>query len=441
MANAEKPAKPYERFPLYPHASGRWAKKIRGKVHYFGPWREPDAALEKLNAQWADLKAGRTPRVQGDGPSVADVVNVFLENKENRMLGGELSPRTFFDYYSTCGRVIEQFGKTRLATDLCPDDFEALRTSLAENRGGKKRGPVSLGNEIQRVKILFKFAFDDGIGGTIDKPFRFGKSFAKPPRKVMREARNAKGLRMFEADQVRLCLDNASVCLKAMILLGVQAGLGNHDVALLPISALDLDGGWLTYPRPKTAIQRRIPLWSETVDALRVVLKSRPQPKVKEDEPLLFLTRTRQRWIKPHPNGVWADAVSMEMRKLLIKLKLKRPGLGFYACRHTFETIGGESRDQVAVNAIMGHAADSGDMSSLYRERISDERLKTVVDTVHRWLFPAVQSAAATPQAAPEAVQVKPEQSNPGKRREFNFVKSSGPKKTGRKPNSSKPQT
>jgi hypothetical protein len=33
--------------------------------------------------------------------------------------------------------------------------------------------------------------------------------------------------------------------LRAMILLGVNSGLGNHDCALLPLSALDLDGGWL----------------------------------------------------------------------------------------------------------------------------------------------------------------------------------------------------
>ena len=40
--------------------------------------------------------------------------------------------------------------------------------------------------------------------------------------------------------------------------------------------------------------------------------------------------------------------------------------------RHTFETIGGDAKDQVAVDHIMGHARD--DMASAYRERISDER-------------------------------------------------------------------
>jgi hypothetical protein len=33
----------------------------------------------------------------------------------------------------------------------------------------------------------------------------------------------------------------------------------------------------------------------------------------------------------------------------------------------------------------MGHARD--DMASVYRERISDERLKAVTDYVRKWLF------------------------------------------------------
>jgi hypothetical protein len=64
------------------------------------------------------------------------------------------------------------------------------------------------------------------------------------------------------------------------------------------------------------------------------------------------------------------NPLSKEVRKLLDKLDIKRQGVAYYSFRHVFETIGGESRDQVAVDFIMGHARD--DMASRYRERISD---------------------------------------------------------------------
>ena len=62
-----RPAKPYAEFPLFPHASGRWAKKIRGRLHYFGPWRDPYGALRRYLTEKDDLEAGRKPQRVNDG--------------------------------------------------------------------------------------------------------------------------------------------------------------------------------------------------------------------------------------------------------------------------------------------------------------------------------------------------------------------------------------
>jgi hypothetical protein len=43
-----KPQKPNAAFPLFAHNNGQWAKKIKGSLHYFGPWSDPDAAVARF---------------------------------------------------------------------------------------------------------------------------------------------------------------------------------------------------------------------------------------------------------------------------------------------------------------------------------------------------------------------------------------------------------
>jgi hypothetical protein len=90
---------------------------------------------------------------------------------------------------------------------------------------------------------------------------------------------------------------------------------------LEPLSALNLDGGWINFPRPKTGVARRAKLWPETVEALKAAIAVRPAPR---DETL--------------------------------------------------------------------HAPHAGDMASIYRQFVEDERLEAVAKHVHNWLWPAQES-------------------------------------------------
>src|SRR5215467_9054392 len=90
---AGKPAKPYPDFPLFPHATKRWAKKIRGKLHYFGPWNDPDGSLKNYLEHKDDLHAGRMPRPDAETVTVKQAVNEFLNHKRHLRDAGELSPR------------------------------------------------------------------------------------------------------------------------------------------------------------------------------------------------------------------------------------------------------------------------------------------------------------------------------------------------------------
>src|ERR1019366_4321078 len=153
---------------------------------------------------------------------------------------GELSPYTWKAYHDVCEEIVETFGRERLLSDLLPEDFGLLRTVWA-----KKWGTERLATEINRARIVFNFAFKNCM---IDKPIRYGEGFSRPSKKTRRLNKAAKGSQMFEADELRRMITAAGQPMKPMLLLGINGGLGNNDIAKMTKTVLDLDGGWLNYP-------------------------------------------------------------------------------------------------------------------------------------------------------------------------------------------------
>ncbi|HUE72072.1 MAG TPA: tyrosine-type recombinase/integrase [Pirellulaceae bacterium] len=396
-------------FPLFPLPAEvkrgkpdnrRWAKKVCGRLEYFGKVdgdpRGVAALVEWLRVKDHLLARQARPPKDDQRLTLRELCNKFLASKRTDVDLGKLSPRTFVQYNGTTDALIEQFGRDKAVADLGPEDFERLYVTLA-----KRHGVTTLGREVTMVRSVFKYGLESDL---LDRAVKYGPRF-KPPskadkRKHKARQKQADGARLFTAAEIHRMIDAARPQLRAMIYLGINAGLGNTDCATMPESALDLKAGWLDFPRPKTGVGRRVPLWQETVKAIEAVLAAkgdRIKPRDADDANLVFLTRLGQPWVrfamaeskdddgKVSVSGSAIDSVATETLKLLRTLGMKRKGLSFYTLRHTFATIAGGTADQVAVDAVMGHVDSS--MAAEYREHIDDSRLVAVVNHVRKWLF------------------------------------------------------
>lgn len=387
-----------ETFPLTPHvATRRWCKKLPTpdgpKVCYFGPLDDWQAALKRYEDEKADIVAGREPaaKARADGLRLIDLCNAFLHFKRQRIDTGELSMRSWYDYHQTAERLMEVLGKDRIVEKLEPDDFARLRTDYA-----KTWKAVKIGNEINRVRIIFRWAFE---ATKITVPVSFGVGFRQPTRKTLRTARakdrQEHGARMFTADELRKIIATAPQPMKSMVLLGVNGGLHNMDVATLTMNAINLDLGILDFPRGKTGVPRIIPLWPETVASIREWLAKRPESKSPADADFVFLTKHRRRW---QPISRFVDEegtatvkgiynpVSKAFRIVLDNLGISGGKRNFLALRHTFRTVARGARDREAVDALMGHV-DSTMAGHYLEDGLPLERLKQVTNFVHDWLF------------------------------------------------------
>jgi integrase len=304
--------------------------------------------LKLYEAQADDLHAGRTPRAAKQGElTVNSACNNFLTSKLLLLESGEITAGTFKEYRQTCERLVNFFGGKTPVDGLEAIEFEKLRASIA-----KDWGPVRLPNEVVRVRSVFKYNRKSDL---------VPDEFKKPKAEVLRKQRAAAGKRLFTAEEIRWLLDGkdttnargesqhlagAGVQLRAMILLAINCGFGNADVADLPLSVCDLANGWIDFPRPKTGVERRCPLWPETVAALQKALDDRRELKAKVDRGFLFITAHGNRWAREQVT--WKtegetktidkvtplNAVGLEFGKVLKRLGINgRKALGFVSKR------------------------------------------------------------------------------------------------------------
>jgi integrase len=160
----------------------------------------------------------------------------------------------------------------------------------------------------------------------------------------------------FDHDQITKLLSFADVKMRAMIWLGLNCGFGCTDCSELKWTDLDLINARVKLPRKKTGILRDLPLWPETIEAI----KKFPKTGV-----LVFYTSRGNSFVhtivKTDSNGnqkySTQNTITMKFSRLIKKAELKVPnGTGFYTLRRTAATIAARSGDPFSVQRLLGHA-------------------------------------------------------------------------------------
>jgi integrase len=380
----QKPVKPYPSFPLTPHAKG-WFVRHGGKPRFVCGRVSPEDAIvawDRKKKVWdaadaAAVTAAPPPPADPGRVDVGDLAEQFLASVEARAGEGRIIKRSFGEYVEAVRDFCGVVGADTRVSDLLPPHFLRHRVYLS-GRFGVHR----LKKYMIAVRTMMKWGADNGV---VDRPPRYGTEYKLPTKRDSRLARAAReaafGPLLFTAAEVGALLAACDgVNMRAMLLLALNGGYGNEDVADLQTVVLDLDRGVAQYRRGKTGVRRRVLLWAETVDAVRAALDARPRPAAPGLANHVLLTRFGNRYIEETEGGKHKDQIGMQFKALCVRAGVYQERRGFYALRHTFRTLADETGDQRATALIMGH--EVGDVADLYVERISDARLAAVVGHV-----------------------------------------------------------
>ena len=167
--STQKPAKPYEGFPLNAHANGQWSKKFRQKVYYCGPWADPTAALARWHEIRNELEVGNELPAKKGQLTVDYLVNAFLDSKNAQLQRGDLSPKTFRQYKPIAAWLRDSLGAERAVESLGPADFKRIRATFPQHWS-----TTTITNQITISRCILKWAFDDGL---IKTPIQYGTHF------------------------------------------------------------------------------------------------------------------------------------------------------------------------------------------------------------------------------------------------------------------------
>jgi integrase len=350
-----------DKFPLTLHKTGQYCKKIKGKLYYFGS--DKKTALEHYLEQAAYLHAGRRPKLEpvSDSLAIKTLCNMYLDHQESRAEIGEIRFRQVCDQTLLLKDFARFVGPNRVISDVSTMDLQNYRKKLIKS--GK--APQTMNNRIAAVKAMYNWALDNEIIETGPRLKAVKKALAKKTDRPT-----------FTIEQIQRLLKHADTQIGAMIWLGLNCGFGCTDCAELKWTNVDLENARVCFPRGKTGVARNLPLWPETVQALREVPNSGD---------LVFCTPRGNAWVRTKKSVAKdgtekytkVNAVSKEFSKTARKAGIAtQRGVGFYTLRRTAATLAAASGDPFAVQKLLGHADVK--MASTYVQNISEQTDRVV---------------------------------------------------------------
>lgn len=283
----QKPSKPYPDFPLYAHANGQWAKKIKGRTRFFGAWSDWRTALKLFeNTKDKDPTAF----------DLGDLFNLFLDHKKKQATNGEISMDTWKEYRRACKRAADILGRSLPVDEIRGRHFVALRDELAD----QIPNPNTLRNVLVKLRRVFEWAYQ---AEHVDRPLRYKDALKRPAIAKVRIARAKSPKKLYSQVEVTQLIAAADLWMKAAVLMGINGGLGCRD--LCEMRWEHVHGRWLRMPRDKTGVDRTMWLWEETVNAL---------PERRSD--YVFCGSRGQQLGRTHCYGLFIALISSRFRRL-----------------------------------------------------------------------------------------------------------------------------
>jgi integrase len=334
-------------------------------------------------------------------------MNRFLTFKRNKTQAGELSLTTLGDYLREINAFVAFMRPRSDAGALRPEHFSAYMNHLIVQR--------SLGRRARKrvrayVTAFLRYGAKNGWYSMPNTGTDWAVSATDPDS--IRQAKARAGQKDFSevilsGAEIDRLVQEASPAFQALILLGINCGMGPADLGRLTWDRIDLVRGRLNFPRPKTGVMRVGYLWKRTRHALQrvqslkhnrnaidrageaapvfVTRKGLPYYRERELYTEVEVGRSLVRKLK----GVAVDnAIRITFSRLARRMELE--GVTFYRLRHTFKTLGKRAGDRETLDLMMGHKDTS--TGKIYdHEQVGWRRVRRVARIVYRQLWPTIK--------------------------------------------------